>query len=199
MDISSVSLNRLESNGEVFEIGSYHNISILIRKSDGYVNATKLCEQFKTKSDKPKRFRDIFENASWTEFYDEFCEEYQNILPATFPAGKKFIEDTANQYSKKLRGYYIHPKLINYVAMWASPKYAVYVSRIMDLLNERIKITNEDQTGLIRQLQDEINELKAQNEHQTNRIQDESIRVKNNERRLLILKLIDGRFKICAN
>jgi hypothetical protein len=36
------------------------------------------------------------------------------------------------------RGYYDHPKLINYIAIWASPKYASTVSEIMDVINERI-------------------------------------------------------------
>jgi hypothetical protein len=39
-----------------------------------------------------------------------------------------------NQY----KGYYIHPNLINYIAMWINPKYAVYVRKIMDTINNRI-------------------------------------------------------------
>ena len=64
MKTTAFKVKQFESKGEVFETGSYHGISILIRKSDGYVNATKLCSQFETKNGHPKEFRRIFDNAS---------------------------------------------------------------------------------------------------------------------------------------
>jgi hypothetical protein len=39
-------------------------------------------------------------------------------------------------FDNKYKGYYIHPKLINYIAFWISPKYAVSVRKIMDKINE---------------------------------------------------------------
>ena len=54
--------------------------------------------------------------------------------------------------SNEYRGSYVDPRLINYIAMWASPRYAVYVGKIMDLINVRNQIEkkileqeNEDQ------------------------------------------------------
>ena len=145
----SVDVQQFESNGEVFEIGSYHGISILIRKSDGFVNATKLCNQFE------KDIRQIIRTSSWKEFYQVFCEEFGTRVDL-----HGFIYELAEGYTKKCAGQYFHPKLINYIIFRSSPKYAIYVSKIMDLLNERIQITNEDQNELIKNLQREIKKLK---------------------------------------
>ncbi|KAA6361698.1 MAG: hypothetical protein EZS28_042775 [Streblomastix strix] len=39
-------------------------------------------------------------------------------------------------FDNKFKDYYVHPHLINYVAIWVSPKYAVTVRKIMDKINE---------------------------------------------------------------
>jgi hypothetical protein len=39
-------------------------------------------------------------------------------------------------YINDIKGSYVHPKLINYITFWASPKYAVKVGKIMDSINE---------------------------------------------------------------
>ena len=217
MKTTAFKVKQFESKGEVFETGSYHGFSILIRQSDGHINATKLCEQFETRNGNPKRFRDIFDNTNWHEFYDEFCKEYEKNVFAVFPANAEntgnsdekvsggifpnveFIDNCMQSYSNKCRGIYIHPKLINYVAIWASPKYAVYVSKIMDLLNERIQVTNEDQTQLIQNLQqeieklkDNIEDLKSENEAQSVHIKKTSVPIDNSTKKLQILLLNDN-------
>ena len=68
--VNKVEMLPLTSNGEEFLRGKYNGIHILKRKKDGFINATVMCNQFK------KRFRKIFENVSWKEFFDEFCWEY---------------------------------------------------------------------------------------------------------------------------
>ncbi|KAA6369612.1 MAG: hypothetical protein EZS28_034861, partial [Streblomastix strix] len=58
------------------------------------------------------------------------------------------------KYSTDFRGYYVHPKLINYIAIWASPKYASIVGEIMGVVNERIQVAyqeacqQDDQTSM---------------------------------------------------
>ncbi len=39
---------------------------------------------------------------------------------------------------KELRGSYVDKRLINYIAIWASPEYAVYVGLIMDSINDKV-------------------------------------------------------------
>ena len=55
-------MNKVEllvSNNSEFIAGTYNGIEVIIRKSDGFINATKLCNQFN------KRFKKINENHSW--------------------------------------------------------------------------------------------------------------------------------------
>ncbi|KAA6389656.1 MAG: hypothetical protein EZS28_014815, partial [Streblomastix strix] len=51
--------------------------------------------------------------------------------------GSTFTEQI-DTYASEYRGYWIHPKLFNYIAKWVSPKYATIVGEIMDKINERI-------------------------------------------------------------
>ena len=74
--MKSVDVQQFESNNEVFEIGSYHGISILIRKSDGYINATKLCKQ-----PGKKEFYRINDNDSWKEFCNEIIGTRKIEIP----------------------------------------------------------------------------------------------------------------------
>ena len=200
----NVDVKKFESNGEVFEIGSYHGISILIRKSDGYINATKLCSQFDTKNGNSKEFRQLLRTDDWKEYFEEFCTEYsssdeKNVFVG-IPTNAYFIDNQMKSYSNELRGYYIHPKLINYVSFWASPKYAVYVSKIMDLLNERIRITNEAQTELIDNLEKEVSNLKRKLDLKTKIIQDQDDYIEKQEMKIEDnLKLIKSQEQQIAN
>jgi hypothetical protein len=120
---------KLLSNKESFTRGTYNGISVIIRDKDNYINATAMCNQF------GKRFRKIFENHAWQEYLEEFKEEYdiaQNGAMCQYMLRKGYL--------KKITGTYIHPKLINYVAIWASPKYAVKVGKIMDSINGLIHV-----------------------------------------------------------
>ncbi|KAA6398615.1 MAG: hypothetical protein EZS28_005860 [Streblomastix strix] len=49
--------------------------------------------------------------------------------------GSTFIEQT-DSYASEYRGYWVHPKLVNYISIWALPKYATIVGEIMDKINE---------------------------------------------------------------
>ncbi|KAA6395891.1 MAG: hypothetical protein EZS28_008579 [Streblomastix strix] len=46
--------------------------------------------------------------------------------------------ETIETYASEYRGTWIHPKLINYIAIWASPKYASTVGEIKDKINETV-------------------------------------------------------------
>jgi hypothetical protein len=145
-EINNVEQNKIVSNDETFTKGTYNGISIIIRDKDNYINATTMCNQF------GKKFRKIFENHSWQSYLNEFKAEY---LSAGIPAfnENRFQYIIYKGYLKEVSGTYIHPKLINYVAMWASPKYSIKVGKIMDAINE----------NNFEKLSNEINDMKTQN------------------------------------
>ena len=41
--------------------------------------------------------------------------------------------------SPGLQGYYVHRLLVNSVAMWASPRYSIYIFKLLDDLHELIE------------------------------------------------------------
>ncbi|KAA6359542.1 MAG: hypothetical protein EZS28_044930, partial [Streblomastix strix] len=154
-------------NDVQFINASYNGMTILVHQSDGYINATQFCEQYN------KRFRNLLQNEQWRQY---LIEETNELRCAGIPAGslKAEIEEGRSErnlshplmyiidkgYANDLKGYYVHPNLINYIAAWISPKYAVYVRKIMDSINEnsqRTHTTFEANTSrLVEQLQREI-------------------------------------------
>ncbi|KAK8877870.1 hypothetical protein M9Y10_004633 [Tritrichomonas musculus] len=52
----------------------------------------------------------------------------------------KLYENRPNLQSG-IQGYYIHRLLVNHVAMWASPKYALYIMKLLDSTFERERQT----------------------------------------------------------
>lgn len=131
---NNVEQQKIECNNESFTRGTYNGISVIIRDKDGFINATHMCQQFN------KRFRKIFENHAFQQYLKVFKEIYcacpisggQEIEPI-FQLNKGI----PTKYNE-LRGSYVDKRLINYIAIWASPEYAVYVGVIMDTINERV-------------------------------------------------------------
>ena len=140
---NNVEHNKFKCNGETFTRGTYNGISVIIRDKDSYINATDMCGQFN------KRFRKIFENHAWQSFYDEFKHEYTTSPELGGCSNDHFLY-TINKGIpndlKFLRGTYVDPRLINYIAFWASPRYAITVSKIMDSINDKVhEVLNEKQ------------------------------------------------------
>ena len=118
-------MNKVEllvSKNSEFITGTYNGIEVIIRKSDGFINATKLCNQFN------KRFKKINENHSWQAYYNEFCVDL-----GVGPEMGRLVYELKKGVSNEYRGSYVDPRLINYIAIWASPHYAVYVEKILYL------------------------------------------------------------------
>ncbi|KAK8840447.1 hypothetical protein M9Y10_030652 [Tritrichomonas musculus] len=135
---------KITINDETFTKGTYNGISIIIRDKDGFINATDMCNQFN------KRFRKLFENHSWQEYFNVFSCEYTRG-----PNSGGCSDDGEFMYQinkgipdklKQLRGTYVDPRLINYIAIWCSPVYAIYVGKIMDSVNDKVhEILHEKQ------------------------------------------------------
>ena len=73
-----------------------------------------------------KRVNDWFRNDSTQELIDEASNGSAGI-----PADQKITENKEN-LPNELKGMYVHRLLVNHVAMWASPRYAIYIARLLD-------------------------------------------------------------------
>lgn len=165
--------NQIVSNGETFTKTDYNGISVII-DSNGYYNASKICKDNKTK------FLNISRNKYWSDYLDVLSGGLKN--ETTQLVIEKF------EFSNDVKGYYIHPKLVDWLCMHLDYKYAFLVGEIMDLINERIHINNSN-------LEEEIEKLKKENEELKKR----AVPKGTNNKLLRILKLDDNNFKITAD
>jgi hypothetical protein len=62
-----------------------------------------------------------------------------------------------------LKGWYIHPKLVHFVAEYCSIRYAFKVAEIMDLINEKNQLLNKTLEDTISEMRKENEELKQSN------------------------------------
>ena len=168
--------NEIVSNGEKFIRTDYNGISVII-DSNGYYNASKICK------DNKKRFNDISSYNYWIE-YLSLISSVREISQRELIINKLNI----NGYSKEVQGVYIHPKLVNYLCIHVNLEYAIKVSEIMDLMNERIHINNSN-------LEEEIEKLKKENE----KLEKLAVPEGTNTKLLRILKIRDNKYKITAD
>lgn len=148
--MSTVQNQKIKSNNETFTLSAYNGFKIIIRDSDGYINASDVVKQINKQEKLTKQIKTLFKSVQ----YQDFENALKTILP-----GKKLKYNLLNDFSKYLRGSYVHPKIINFVCFWCSPSYALLVSEIMDSINEQnTTVMNK----LIKDLQEENNKLKNQ-------------------------------------
>ena len=147
--MATVQNHQITSNNETFTQSVYNGFKIIIRNSDGYINASNVVKQINDRENTTKQIKTLFKSVQ----YQDFENRLRNILPG------KNLKYNLNEVSKQLRGSYVHPKLINFICFWCSPSYALLVSEIMDSINEQ---NTTEMNKKIKDLQDKNNELKTQ-------------------------------------
>ena len=148
--MATVQNHQITSNNETFTQSVYNGFKIIIRNSDGYINASNVVKQINDRENTTKQIKTLFKSVQ----YQDFENRLRNILP---DINLKY--NLINDVNNNLRGSYVHPKLINFICFWCSPSYALLVSEIMDSINEQ---NTTKMNKLIQDLQNENNELKTQ-------------------------------------
>ena len=141
--------NVITYNGEVFTRTDYNDISVLVDQ-DGYYNGSKICKDNGTK------FGNISRNQYWSDYIDELRGRLR-IDPAPLVKDKTTLPN-------EIRGYYIHPKLVNFLCFNVNYKYAIKVSEIMDLVNERIHLKCSSLEEEIHSIREKNKKLKEDND-----------------------------------
>ena len=188
----SVNQHVIISNNERFIKDTYNGIAVIIREKDGFINGSKLCYQFNR-----KKIYHLFENKTWNIYFEEFKKEYGYLEDANNP--EQPIYELKNGYNNDVRGTYVDPRLINYIAIWASPKYAITVGKIMDTINDigKAKLIDGDAnmkeildnlTSELESLKVKNKELIAENNNNKHTIYEEAVRSYINDRKLTIYK-----------
>lgn len=111
----------------------YGDLKIIIMKENGYINATKVCNDIPTKTGIKKKF------THWQQDADAI-----DIIKALSKVNKIPIDDILIPITggniAEIRGTYVHPDLVPFIISWASPAFAVRMSRIVNqhFINEAI-------------------------------------------------------------
>jgi len=137
-------------------------------------NYVKMHIKIKNKALKP--FGHWRANASANELINNFAELYETDPDTLF-----IIPRVKNE----LKGTYVHPDLIPHIACWASPKFAIMVTKIVNkyLIGDMVR----QHKDLIKEKDDKIDELTKKMDHTIK--QNEKILEKNTEINTRVKKL----------
>ncbi|UMZ08498.1 KilA N family protein [Acanthamoeba polyphaga mimivirus] len=151
-DIRSIITNDINDK---YANGIMGDIDVIVMKKNGYINATKLCENsgkdFKNWTETKKAKKLIRELSSSTGISVE-------LLAITITGGKL----------TEIRGTYVHPKLIIQIAAWCSAEYALKVSDIV--IEYHAKEAIEQKEKLLKKKDDKIDKLSKKIDEQKKEI-----------------------------
>ena len=154
----------IEYESGKYEFTTYNGITVVREITTGYYNVSKICR------DNGKLFKDWLKNLTTKELLEKRStqlsvkiDRMDNYTPGTDALIFQIKVCGANLRTclGDVQGYYIHPKLLNPVCMWANIDYAIKVDDIMDLINEQNKLLNQTLEDTISKLRSENIELKA--------------------------------------
>lgn len=139
--------------------GKYGDFRVIIDIDDGYINATKLCNQAQTKGGSPKEFKE------WKKLSEANDLKEEISLEDGIPSSSLTREiNGRHKDNEVIKGTYVHPELIPHIASWASTKFARKVSKIVNeyFTNQAIEEQDmiiRDQEKKIAEKTDKIDEL----------------------------------------
>lgn len=150
-DINNIAFEKINDK---FSRGKYGDFDVIIMKENGYINATKLCIHVAEITGSRKVFRNWSMNTSAKDLIDSAACE------AGIPASQLTIVVSSGK-NQEIKGTYVHPDLVPHIASWASPEFAIKVSKIVNkyfikkALKEKEKIIKE-KNKLIEEKEDKI-------------------------------------------
>ncbi len=175
--MSNISEIAFEQIYEDYYLGQYGDLKVIINIKTGYINATHLCGLANNNNGNRK------ELYNWKK--SDIAEAIMDEVGSALPNGRSELLRVVNGGSGKMleiRGTYAHPDLIPHIASWASPKFAVKVSKIVNaqlLRDYKESIRIKDQTidrleNTIADIKHQNNEIIRQNIDQSRQIADQS-------------------------
>ena len=165
MNSKSVQDEAFIFRGRRFVKTTWNGLVVIKDELTGYYQASKACK------DNGKRINNWLRNKDTQDYLNTASVEYgmeifNDLLDARIRAssliykikpGKDINMDVPE--TNELQGYYIHPDLFHDVCYWANKPYAVKVSRLMNLINERNRLLNQTLEQTIVQYEEEIANL----------------------------------------
>jgi hypothetical protein len=131
------------SSGESFGYAYYGLFRVIMMKSNGYINVTKLC------NDGGKKFFHWKENAT--------SKELLNKMSSLGMSRDDLLVIISGGQQEEIRGTYAHPDLIPHIACWISADFAIMVSKIVNAhIHDKYAILLKEKDTKIDELMREI-------------------------------------------
>ena len=180
MEFQQVTINENQ-----FALTTYNGLKVIVNEKDGYYNATNLCGQC------GKEFRQYTRYQEWDEVIAYFTKNNDGVIPSYI------IHEGIPREFQTLRGTYVHPDLIHFVAHWCSIEYAFKVSKIMNAINDRAKLQQVDDNENI---EDVLGALQDENDRLATELHNKSVRSSIDSRKLTLYQDEEtGRIKMSAD
>ena len=174
----------IENINEKFCWALYGDFRVIMMKSNGYINATKLCQLG------GKRF----DNWSRLGIADELVKTVEKHISSDMRSIEKLeiMILIKTGHIQEVWGTYVHIDLICHIASWISPVFAIIVSKIVNnyYIREREREMEnllEEKESAIKKLEITVNEIKQLNQNQS--IELKEIKELNQNQTLEIQKL----------
>lgn len=145
-DLCNIIFKKINEN---YAWGKYGDIKVIIMKENSYINVTKICNDATTKNNGKKEFR------QWKLL--SVTHELLNEVSALVRIPPSELLITPKGLPNKLRGTYAHPDLVPHIASWASPQFAVRVSKIVNEYFAKQALAEKNK--LLREKDDKIDQL----------------------------------------
>ena len=168
-DIRSIIYEDIDND---FSWGQYFEFKVIIMKRNGFINATKLCQN----DGSGKKFKEWPRNKSSQELVAE-------LEASPDSPGKSLIKIVTGP--NLTRGTYAHSLLISTIAMWASSKFGLKVNRIVkdfsirtykDTIRMHVETINGKNTELVAK-DDKIGELSSKIDSQSVKIDSQNAKI----------------------
>ena len=130
--------------------GNYGEFKVIMMKKNGYINATKMCQDISEQIKVSKPYKIWLQNKTANELVN--CISSMVGIPTT-----ELVIVIKGGCNQQLWGTYVHPDLIPHIASWGSPKFAVKVSRIVNKYINKKELRKKEHT--IAKQSDKIDEL----------------------------------------
>lgn len=121
MSLSDIAFEQIKNT---YYWGAYGEFKVIVDVSTGYINATHLCGLAELDHGKSRKIND------WTR--GDLAKVLIEILSSSTGYPVDDLLRVPTGLPNELRGTYAHPDLIPHIASWASPKFAMKVSKIVN-------------------------------------------------------------------
>lgn len=166
-----------EKINDNYSFGKYGDFKIIICNENGYVNGTQLLKQalISENSIRLKINKNLLKTAQMDHWFSlKETNELLEMVSFEESINKNqliFVIKGSKKGEEIIRGTYIHPTLVNSLATWMSPCYAIKINKLVNELNisaqkkalEAIKNENKNYCNIIEQMREEYNKISLKN------------------------------------